>query len=516
MTQTSSADLLPLADRMRVMRVLRIAFAAIVLGAWTALPETRGASLPAVAGVTAGYLVALGAADAAWSVSRRRGQSLFGFMLMADAVYLAWASYGTAGLDTPVRNLILIQLITVALIASMRTGMKLAMWSSMLLVGAYHLHEVDLLGALGNPDVRFGAGGYREIIVDVAVFWLVAMVTSTFTAVNERELRRRRYDLEALAQLSLRLERADGSAGVAAILAEAAADTFDYPRVLVAAAPEQDLQVLALHGSEGGAAEPIDSPLLRRAMAAPRSLLVPGGGDDAALAVHFPDARNLALVALRAEGRAIGVIVVEHGMRGGSRIEARVVTMLERFASHAALALVNAWLLDEVRRSASTDALTGLANRRQLDQALARECAETVRSQVPLAVLMIDLDHFKRLNDVHGHQAGDRALRLAAMAIATSTRTMDLAARYGGEEFCVAMPGVDAAGAANAAERIRRAIERVSPDLPFTASVGVASAPAHGSTATEITAAADAALYDAKHAGRNRVSVCTTRRETAA
>lgn len=515
MTQTSSADLLPLADRMRVMRVLRLAAAAIVLGAWAALPETRGASLPVVAAVTVGYLVVLGAADAAWGASGRRGQSLFGFMLMADAVYFAWASYGTAGLDTPLRNLVLLQLITVALIASMRTGLKLALWSSMLLVGAYHLHELDLLGALGNPDIRFDAGSYREIVVDIAIFWLVALVTSTFTAINERELRRRRYDLEALAELSLRLERADGSAGVATILADVVASTFGYERVLVATAPEEHLEVLALRGGGSEALGPIDSPLLRRAMAASRPLLVRGTGDDQALAARFPEARNLALVALHAEGRAIGVLVVEHGMRGGSRIEARVVSMLERFTAHAALALVNAWLLDEVRRSASTDALTGLANRRQLDQALARECAETVRSQVPLAVVMIDLDHFKRLNDVHGHQTGDRALRLAAMAIATSTRTMDLAARYGGEEFCVVMPGVDAAGAANAAERIRRAIERVSPDLPITASVGVASAPAHGATATELTAAADAALYEAKRDGRNRVAVSSKRHSAA-
>jgi len=515
MTQTSSADLLPLADRMRVMRVLRLVAAAIVLVAWAAVPETRGAPLGTVVLVSVAYLAVLGVVDAAWSVSGRRGQTLFGFMLMADATYLVWASYGTAGVGSPLRILVLLQLITVALIASLRTGLKLAMWSSMLLVGAYHLHELGLLRSLGNPHVRFGAGGYREIIVDVVIFWAVALVTATFAAVNERELRRRRFDLEALAGLSLRLERADGVVSVATILADVVTATFDYQRILVAAAPEEEIHVLLVRGGEA-AEGPIDSPLLRQAMSSPERLLVPGTGEDSALAACFPGARNLAFVPMHAEGRAIGVIVVEHGLRGGSRIEARVVSMLERFTAHAALALVNAWLLEEVRRSATTDALTGLANRRQLDQALTRECAETARSQVPLAVVMIDLDHFKRLNDVHGHQAGDRALRLAAMAIATSTRTMDLAARYGGEEFCVVMPGVDAAGAANAAERIRLAIERVSPDLPITASVGVASAPLHGSTAGEVTAAADAALYEAKRGGRNRVAVSSTRREAAA
>jgi diguanylate cyclase (GGDEF)-like protein len=514
MTKTSSADLLPLAERLRVMRVLRVVIAAIVLAAWAGVPASRGASLGLVLAITGGWLVAQLAIDVVWTVAARRAQWLFGLMLMADAVYLAWVSYGTAGLGTPLRTLVLLQLITVALIASMRTGMKLAMWSSLLLVGAYHLQELGLLTSLGNPHVRFGADGYRQMLVDVTIYWLVTMATAGFSAVNERELRRRRYDLEALAALSLRLESATEAKAVAAALVDEIGRTFDYERVLVAAGRDEGLRVLAMRGIEAPDG-PLESPLVGRALRASRPLLVAGAGDDPLLGRVFGGARNLALLALHAEGRAIGVVVVEHGLRGGSRIEARVVTMLERFTSHAALALANAWLLDEVRRNATTDALTGLANRRRLDESLARECAEAARTGEPLAVLMVDVDHFKQLNDRHGPQEGDRVLRLVAMAIASATRAMDVPARYGGEEFCVIMPGATARDAAAVGERVRRTIADVSPDLPVTASVGVAAAPEHGGSATELTAAADAALYDAKRGGRNQVVVSRHLREAA-
>jgi diguanylate cyclase (GGDEF)-like protein len=152
-------------------------------------------------------------------------------------------------------------------------------------------------------------------------------------------------------------------------------------------------------------------------------------------------------------------------------------------------------------RLSGTDQLTGLANRRAWDRELSRAIATARRSSAPLAVALVDVDHFKRVNDTRGHAAGDRLLAAAAAAWAATLRAGDLLARYGGEEFVVLLPGSDAEAAVHAAERIRLAC----PDGE-TCSVGVAVlAPAE--TAEDLVGRADAALYAAKRAGRNRTAL---------
>lgn len=162
---------------------------------------------------------------------------------------------------------------------------------------------------------------------------------------------------------------------------------------------------------------------------------------------------------------------------------------------------------------AAKDGLTGIANRRSFDQALATEWQRAMRETHPLTLLMVDVDHFKHYNDTYGHLAGDECLKRIASAMAnTPLRAYDLVARYGGEEFAIILPEVTAAGAQAVAERIRAAVEHLGiPDTTseagvVTISIGAATANALiGSTPTQLVAAADAALYQAKHAGRNRV-----------
>jgi diguanylate cyclase (GGDEF)-like protein len=167
----------------------------------------------------------------------------------------------------------------------------------------------------------------------------------------------------------------------------------------------------------------------------------------------------------------------------------------------------------ELAGLASTDGLTGLANRRRLDQALAQEWARGIRSGRPLALLMIDVDHFKAFNDRHGHHGGDVALRSVAQTLAASIRRPgDLAARYGGEEFMVVLPETDKAGACVIAEKLRLAIEALPPfandTAPITASIGVAThLPLTHELPGALFQAADRALYRAKRNGRNRVEV---------
>jgi diguanylate cyclase (GGDEF)-like protein len=160
---------------------------------------------------------------------------------------------------------------------------------------------------------------------------------------------------------------------------------------------------------------------------------------------------------------------------------------------------------------AATDALTGLANRRTLDERLRLEWDRAQRSTESLSVLMIDVDHFKAFNDRHGHQGGDEALRAVAHVIASHIRRpADLAARYGGEEFAVVLPNTDAKGAWVIAEHIRKGVQhlpRVAGDeQPITVSIGLSTWQKHSRISLEdLLLKADQALYQAKHSGRNRI-----------
>ncbi|MBI5137574.1 MAG: diguanylate cyclase [Nitrospirae bacterium] len=166
----------------------------------------------------------------------------------------------------------------------------------------------------------------------------------------------------------------------------------------------------------------------------------------------------------------------------------------------------------ELERLAITDGLTQLHNRAHLDARLREECARANRHGIALALMILDIDHFKSVNDTHGHQAGDACLSALARAILAIVRTSDIAARYGGEEFAIVMPHTDADGALTLAERLRAAAEGLEvpvdggATIRRTLSIGVAQLDPFGRmTPEDLIRAADQALYAAKEAGRNRV-----------
>jgi diguanylate cyclase (GGDEF)-like protein len=171
---------------------------------------------------------------------------------------------------------------------------------------------------------------------------------------------------------------------------------------------------------------------------------------------------------------------------------------------------------DHLAMLSDTDALTGIANRRQFDRRLRDECRRAQRSKTPMALLMIDVDHFKRFNDLHGHPAGDQCLRLVADALKScAQRAADLAARYGGEEFALLLPHTTEQEAATIAQRCMAAIAAAaiphgdSPTGPtVTISVGLATARTSedGDIDQALTRDADRALYLAKARGRNRLA----------
>ena len=171
----------------------------------------------------------------------------------------------------------------------------------------------------------------------------------------------------------------------------------------------------------------------------------------------------------------------------------------------------------ELERLSFLDGLTGIANRRRFDEFLDQEWRRCARSRVPLAVIMIDIDHFKLYNDTLGHEAGDEVLKRVAITLDDALqRPGDLVARYGGEEFVVVLPGIDAAAALAQGERLRGAVEALSIPHPqstddrLTISLGASSTAPPAGSPDALIHAADQALYQAKRAGRNRTRLLVT------
>jgi diguanylate cyclase (GGDEF)-like protein len=193
---------------------------------------------------------------------------------------------------------------------------------------------------------------------------------------------------------------------------------------------------------------------------------------------------------------------------GPEGVPAGAEERLERFGRLVGLAISNAAAWERLDRQASTDALTGIANRRVFDERLTAEVARAERHDRQVSLALFDLDHFKRINDAYGHQTGDRALAQFARILTEHARRDDVVARVGGEEFAWLMPETDQDGAFAAAERVRAALELERDDEfgAITVSAGVVIAD-HGSTAQSLFHAADRALYEAKESGRNTTVV---------
>ena len=223
---------------------------------------------------------------------------------------------------------------------------------------------------------------------------------------------------------------------------------------------------------------------------------------------------NLWLSPLHIGRRNLGVLSVEIDSPRGDLAEV-LVSLVSGTAEQVALALERYRFLALVQRQASVDELTGLHNHRFLIDYLGQQVALAERLNKPLALLMLDIDHFKQLNDTYGHPAGDSALQLFAETLRSSIRRSDLAGRYGGEEFVVVMANTNAEEARLVAEKIRAAVAAVHLELEgrdsvaMTVSVGGAAFPCDTQSAGDLFRIADEALYRAKGAGRNRVAMAS-------
>jgi diguanylate cyclase (GGDEF)-like protein len=182
-------------------------------------------------------------------------------------------------------------------------------------------------------------------------------------------------------------------------------------------------------------------------------------------------------------------------------------------ADQLGLAATNLKLRDTLRSQSIRDPLTGLFNRRYMEETLERELKRAERGSTALAVIMLDLDHFKTFNDSFGHEAGDLLLRELGPLLQRTIRQADVACRYGGEEFLLVLPDAPLSAASARAEEIRAEIKRLHVTFrghaigAISASMGIATFPEHGRSRQALIGAADAALYRAKNAGRDQVAI---------
>lgn len=285
----------------------------------------------------------------------------------------------------------------------------------------------------------------------------------------------------------------------------------------------RDDQELVLRAHEGGLvqrgadeeSQRIGDAIAWRCMATGRTVVENDVSRVPQYLPMFEQTRSKMCIPLISFGQTLGVLALD-----SSRINSFQVSdaqPLESVADICATAIQNAYYVERVRQLAYIDGLTGIFNRRYFEMRIAEEMERARRYNTSLAVIMLDIDHFKRLNDEFGHLLGDEVLRQVSSVFSQQLRKIDVVCRYGGEEFAVLLPQTTTEQAFSVAEKLRREVAGYRfPGVPrpVTISAGAAAHPLHGGTRDEVVKAADSALYTAKQAGRNCVRVAILAAQT--
>lgn len=502
----ASGDLAPLHRRLGLLQLLRLGLTLAVSGAGLLVPGALGGRSPFSLVVLS--LVYAGASGIIELLRRRAGfnsATLVNGLVLLDGLYLATVMSLTGGPQSPLSFLVLVHVIAVTLLLSFLTGLKTALWHALLLLAVSWLQRAGVVAELPSD------GPDEAAVVRVLALLAVAISAAWFSSLNERELRRGKSELRALTVMAERMAANREPTQLVEALIEGVSSAFGFHRVAVVVNQKKIFRAF-VRAAEG-------SPEVKEVASAASCDAVMGGRTELAPAVlrrkldalrepllcrALPDAVNVVIIPLVADGEPMGLLAAERGGGQKAHVTRRTVDLLSQFVTHATLALRAAALQAEVERLADTDGLTGLANRRVFQLALSRELALAERRGEACTLVLLDVDHFKAVNDTHGHQTGDEVLRRVGLAMAETARGTDVAARYGGEEFAVILPSCSTAEATAVAERFRAAVAAGAGQIPVTVSAGVATYPRDAGNDTSLVAAADQALYRAKHLGRDR------------
>lgn len=394
----------------------------------------------------------------------------------------------------------------------------------------------NVIGVMALLMVGAGIAGHLAVsgVVETVSFWVqIGAGTTVFAviiayaplALGEMRGRRlmaadaleARQQVEQLFKMTDMLQSAGGYGDANAVLRATMAKLLpDFGGALYVFNNSRDRLDLSVSWDWVGSGPPAESIAPGQCWALMRGKLHINEVGHGALRCEHLGGDELALeIPMMARGEVYGLLQVQSDTN--ERLES-VEPLATAIADAMSLALSNIALREKLRTQALRDPLTGLYNRRYMEDVLERYSNLAERNDRPLAAIMIDLDHFKLLNDQHGHAMGDAVLREAAASIAGAIRPSDVACRYGGEELVVLLADCALDEAAAKAELLRARIESLSDvhGVRITASFGVAAMPDTSSRGAEIVNAADAALYRAKQAGRNRVETAERRADVAA
>jgi len=484
-------------ERGAALQLVRAVEAVIVIAVPSFVPRA-GVLVPMA--ITYLVIVGIGEVIRRSGLPARRAVWRGWLLLCIDGAFLVTAVVLSGGYKSPLVFCLFLHVMAISLLGGARAGVRFAGWSAALLIGGLVLqHE-------GVFHVR-DFGTTRGVISDAVALGVVAAAVGLCCFVHEQPLRRSREQLAALVDLDAALDRVPHDDEILSTLADHAQDRLGFARAAVLVRDEDGWRFVRSDGRFAHIEDVETDPLVTRAWSTGSPELVQAL-EGRVLARVLPNAHNVVIAPVSVDDEPVGVVLAECGQGHGARIPTTTVRSLTRSATHAALSLRNARLLADVERLATRDALTGLANRRLFDETLAREFARAERGDRPLALVVLDIDFFKGVNDGHGHQIGDAVLRDIATAIESRTKASDLSARYGGDELVVLLPDCTLDNAVVVAERLRAAAAEAAP-LRVTVSAGVAAFPTNALHGEALIAAADAALYVAKANGRNQTVAAT-------
>ncbi|MBI4728571.1 MAG: GGDEF domain-containing protein [Acidobacteria bacterium] len=475
--------------------------AMVALAARPGAPEDRDL-LPAV--LAAQVVCAFACHALAWRRPEALRAAVWGG-LVADVLAVSAMVNLTGGPGGPLTFLFTVQALAAGILLSASLGIRVLILSMLAILA---------LGFLGSAGPG-SAGGLEPVLR----LWVIGGAGTLFSAFNERELTRRNAELSMVRQIALDIQNTLSLGVVLEHLARGVTEGLHFDGAAALIREDDVLKCIAASGVTGAVSRGLEirGPLARAlATGLPVVVTREEARRDGCL-VEVLGARGYVALSIGGHGLLVATRAGRKGRPG--RLHAHEIESLARLTHHAAVAVANARLHEHVSTLAVTDPLTGLANHGELQRRLAAEAGRLQRYaplRAPghrLALLLIDIDHFKRFNDRFGHPAGDEVLRAVAATLQGAVRSFDVVARYGGEEFAAILPETGTEGAVAVAERIRAAVAAApfagasTRPVAITVSVGVAASPENGRSAADLIAAADAALYRSKEAGRNRVTL---------